>query len=293
LLIDGEVPFQEVEAIPFKYNLNWQMVQLGGDEPYLFYLTKGSHEIKLENTLGDISESLRKVQDSVAELNNIYRKRRAYKDAQYRNIEEEYFPPFVIVTDEAHNFAPKGFETAAKGILKEIAQEGRKYGVFLIFATQRPTLLDETITAQLNTKMVFRTVRGTDIATIREETDITAEEAARLPYLQSGDAFISSAIIGRTVPLRIRMAFTESPHLNNPFDELNDMTEKQQNKIYELLQDELPFIDGQLNRVIQNLEQQRGFRISYNELIAKLEQLSESGKIKKRTTPFGIEWNVG
>ena len=113
-------------------------------------------------------------------LNNIYHKRRDYKDALYKKIPTEYFPPFIIVTDEAHNFAPKGYENPSKSIIKEISQEGRKYGVFLILATQRPTLLDETITAQLNTKLIFRTVRASDIDTIREETDITAEEAKRL-----------------------------------------------------------------------------------------------------------------
>lgn len=77
----------------------------------------------------------------------------------------------------------KAFESASKPILKEVAQEGRKYGVFLILATQRITLLDDTITAQLNTKFILRTVRESDIMTIKEETDISSDDAKRLPYL--------------------------------------------------------------------------------------------------------------
>src|SRR5699024_4481587 len=38
-------------------------------------------------------------------LNNLYHKRRDYKDALYKQTTAEYFPPFIIVTDEAHNFA--------------------------------------------------------------------------------------------------------------------------------------------------------------------------------------------
>ncbi len=139
----------------------------------------------------------------------------------------DYFPPFIIVTDEAHNFAPKGYDSPSKSILKEISQEGRKYGAFLILATQRPTLLDETITAQLNTKFIFRTVRASDIQTIKEETDITEEEARRLPYLRTGgDVFISEASLGRTVFARIRAANTTSPHRENPFDELKTKQKK-------------------------------------------------------------------
>lgn len=112
------------------------------------------------------------------------------------------------MTDEAHNFAPKGVDSPPKGVLKEIAQEGRKYGAFLILATQRPTLLDETITAQLNTKFVFRTVRGTDIATLREETDLTAEEENVSPICGPGTpsslppslAGPSLSVSGRPIP---------------------------------------------------------------------------------------------
>ena len=120
-------------------------------------------------------------------LSNLYHKRRDYKDALYKKTSGEYFPPFIVVTDEAHNFAPKGYDSPSKSILREISQEGRKYGAFLILATQRPTLLDETITAQLNTKFIFRTVRASDIQTIKEETDLTMEETRRLPYLRTGD----------------------------------------------------------------------------------------------------------
>ena len=155
-------------------------------------------------------------------LSNIYRQRRDYKDGELKGETlGDYFPPFIIATDEAHNFAPKGRDAATKGIVTEIAQEGRKYGVFLVLATQRPTLLDETVTAQLNTKIIFRTVRASDISTISEETDIKAEEARRLPYLPSGDSFVSSPLFGRTVAIRVRFPHTRSPTLKTPRRDTN------------------------------------------------------------------------
>ena len=65
-------------------------------------------------------------------VSNLYRQRRDYKDGELKGeAGGEYFPPFVIATDEAHNFAPKGRDAATKGIITEIAQEGRKLrGVF-------------------------------------------------------------------------------------------------------------------------------------------------------------------
>ncbi|WP_132994881.1 ATP-binding protein [Sporanaerobacter acetigenes] len=220
-------------------------------------------------------------------LNNLYHKRRDFKDALYKHTTSDYFPPFFIVTDESHNFAPKGYECPSKAVLKEISQEGRKYGVFLILATQRPTLLEETITAQLNTKFIFRTVRSSDIQTIREETDIKEEEARRLPYLKSGDVFISSATMGRTIYVRIRASKTRSPHTLNPFDELKKYSKEEEEKFYRIIKDKLPINESQFLSILGEVEKEYGEAINMDQLKEKMEKLVESEKIEKVATPFG------
>lgn len=219
-------------------------------------------------------------------LNNLYHKRREYKDAIYRKTAADYFPPFIVVTDEAHNFAPKGYDSPSKSILKEISQEGRKYGAFLILATQRPTLLDETITAQLNTKLIFRTVRASDIQTIKEETDITEEEARRLPYLRTGDVFISSALMGRTIFSRIRAADTDSPHTENPFDELTQKAKESDDKLYSLIKDKLPINGDSFMDLIMEIEKTENITYNLREFEEKLDYLVDKGLLQKEKTPF-------
>ncbi|MCI5642655.1 MAG: ATP-binding protein [Peptoniphilus sp.] len=215
-------------------------------------------------------------------LAKLYYLRKEYRDELYRrNVKVDYFPPFVIITDEAHNFAPKGFDTPSKNILREISQEGRKYGVFLILATQRPTLLDETITAQLNTKLIFRTVRASDIDTIKEETDLSVDETKRLPYLSSGDVFISSAKKGRTSFVRIRAANTVSPHTENPFDELVDHEKENFEKFFIDIKDLLPIDATSLNIALVNYNKKSGENLSYDEFKNKLDELCERDFIEK------------
>ena len=74
--IDGEVPFEDLEAVTFGYNTGWEMRTLGDKEgiPFRFYLTKGSHTIRMEVTLGEMGPVLKKVEDSIFRLNQIYRK---------------------------------------------------------------------------------------------------------------------------------------------------------------------------------------------------------------------------
>ncbi len=220
-------------------------------------------------------------------LKKFYYKRRAYMDAKLLGTnDEDYFPPFIIITDEAHNFAPKVFESASKPILKEVAQEGRKYGVFLILATQRITLLDDTITAQLNTKFILRTVRESDIMTIKEETDISSDDAKRLPYLTTGDAFISEASFGRTIFTRFRFADTKAIDKVNPFLELKSETEDKMMAVFEEIKGSLPISDLNLTREAARLEKTVG-TMSTEEFKDILERLADEGYISKRTNPFG------
>ena len=74
--IDNKLPFEEAANIKFRFNNQWQMVtaQMENGDPYLFYLSEGEHTIRLEVALGDHSELLRLVEDSVNELSGIYRK---------------------------------------------------------------------------------------------------------------------------------------------------------------------------------------------------------------------------
>ncbi len=220
-------------------------------------------------------------------IKNLYTRRRDYRDSEFSGEKAEKFPPFVVATDEAHNFAPRSSQSPSKDVMREIAQEGRKYGVFLILATQRPALLDDTVTAQLSTKIIFRTVRSVDIATIKEETDISPDEANRLPYMASGSAFISSAITGRTNAVRIRTAKTVSPHSINPFEELEKDYETEDNLLKKIVLSEIPVYLGNLRSVMERAKEETGISVTREDILKAAEELVAGGQAKKEKTPLG------
>jgi ABC-type glycerol-3-phosphate transport system substrate-binding protein len=76
LYIDGKIPFTEAAALSFPYSSDWQMHVLSSseEEPYLFYLEKGKHRLRLEVTLGELAPVLRTVESIVLDLNALYRK---------------------------------------------------------------------------------------------------------------------------------------------------------------------------------------------------------------------------
>lgn len=228
-------------------------------------------------------------------INATYKKRRAYKDLQQMGLDttdsnSDKFPPFFTVIDEAHNFCQRGdFMTPTKWVIREIAQEGRKYGVFLVLATQRPSLLDDTTLGQLNSKFIFRTMRRTDIETISSETDLSANEVKRLPYLNSGNAFISSPTIGRSVAIRFRVAKTKSPHTQHPFSELDDFDSS--GKLKQVLMDFLPLAETSIPLNHTKINKAMKTTIPETEIIEALEEMAEENIVTKESTPFGFKFN--
>lgn len=220
-------------------------------------------------------------------LRSVYNKRREYRDAVQKGMAvEEKFPPFIVITDEAHNFAPRGENNVpSRREIREIAQEGRKYGVFLVLATQRPALLDDTINAQLNTKIIFRTVRSTDLTVIREETDIGSEDIKRLPYLPSGTGYISSPVLGRTMSVKVRVSKTRSPHQINPFDELENQIDELYDIVSKVVLDYLPINESNLIDVIIKLENEKIY-LSEAELINYLDKMVDNKLLKRDKNPL-------
>lgn len=76
ILIDGSVPFSEMNDYGFKYKNDWHMVTLESKEgeAFKFYLEAGRHTLRMEVVLGDFSDIISDVQEIVREINATYRK---------------------------------------------------------------------------------------------------------------------------------------------------------------------------------------------------------------------------
>lgn len=117
--------------------------------------------------------------------------------------------PVLLVLEEAHNFAPARAVTPAEqraiNSTKQIAQEGRKFGVGLVLISQRPSRLDETTLSQCNSFIIMRMVNPADQSFVRKVVETLAEDEARLlPDLDVGEAILSGQLINFPVLVRIK-----------------------------------------------------------------------------------------
>lgn len=122
--------------------------------------------------------------------------------------------PVLLVLEEAHNFAPAHANTQAERnaitTTKQIAQEGRKFGVGLILISQRPSRLDETTLSQANSFIIMRMVNPADQNFVRKVIETLGEDEAKmLPDLDVGEAILSGQLINFPVLVRIKKSESE------------------------------------------------------------------------------------
>jgi DNA helicase HerA-like ATPase len=117
--------------------------------------------------------------------------------------------PVLFLLEEAHNFVPAQANTPAeqRAIMttKQIAQEGRKFGVGLILISQRPSRLDETALSQCNSYIIMRLVNPADQHFVRKVVETLGEDDAKmLPNLDVGEALLSGQLINFPVLVKMK-----------------------------------------------------------------------------------------
>jgi len=138
-------------------------------------------------------------------------------------VKDEIPLPFLVVVEEAHNFAPGSFEGVGEAypsldVLKTVATEGRKFGVGLILISQRPSRLHPTISSQCNSFIVLRLVNPADQQYIRQIVEtIGAEDVNLLPELSVGEALLTGQNVRFPVLAKIDPPKSRGQHEEEDF----------------------------------------------------------------------------
>lgn len=112
--------------------------------------------------------------------------------------------PLLIVLEEAHVFLPEGGESAAHRTISRIAKEGRKYGIGLCVATQRPGEIESTVLSQCGTMIALRLTNSADRSKVEAAMpDDLGALAGMLPSLRTGEGLV----LGEAMPIPSRMQF--------------------------------------------------------------------------------------
>lgn len=155
LSIDGKVPFDEMKQVAFRFGNDWESLVLSdeSDKPYSFYLTKGTHTVRLEATLGDMGMILEELSDSTFRLNQIYRTLLVYTGAtpdQYRDYKVDQVYPEIM---EAMSLESKRLYKMVDEVVETTGQKADKIASAQTLAQQLERFCEkpEKITLEFTT----------------------------------------------------------------------------------------------------------------------------------------------
>jgi uncharacterized protein len=118
--------------------------------------------------------------------------------------------PVHLVLEEAHRYIaeqPSRYAIDASRIFERIAKEGRKYGLFLDVASQRPSELSKTVLSQCSNFVVHRIQNPDDLSHIRQMTPFISEAVLRrLPSLPKQHALVFGNSVNLPTTFRVRDA---------------------------------------------------------------------------------------
>ena len=108
--------------------------------------------------------------------------------------------PFLLVYEEAHKYVPNSDLVkyrASRESIERIAKEGRKYGITLMLASQRPSEISETIFSQCNNFITMRLTNPNDQNYVKRLLpDTMGQLIDKMPTLKSGECLlIGDAVI--------------------------------------------------------------------------------------------------
>jgi uncharacterized protein len=193
------------------------------------FLTKCTDEVNKEQFIEDLMGlnngkkktqitiiNLNAIEDEVVELIACVVCRLLFENLKNREPRNEF--PVNIVLEEAHRYiSEKKGQTFgdANKIFERIAKEGRKYGMFLMVSSQRPSKLSKTVLSQCSNFIVHRIQNLDDLAQIRQMTPhISSSILGLLPSIPRQHALVFGHSVQIPALFKVNEA-SPTPHSND------------------------------------------------------------------------------
>jgi len=123
----------------------------------------------------------------------------------------------LLVIDEAKDLVPSTKRTPSGESLIRLANQARKYGLGLIFATQQPKAIDHHVIANCATQFFGRVGSPESLDVVREQLRARGAHGDDVATLATGRFYVHSE--GFAAPVKVQTRLSLSYHPPNPLDE--------------------------------------------------------------------------
>ncbi|RXE56933.1 ATPase [Methanoculleus taiwanensis] len=114
--------------------------------------------------------------------------------------------PYLLIVEEADKFIPQSGESVKK--IEEISRRGRKRGLGLLVATQRPSLVVKNVLSQCNNQIIGKLSIENDLKAVSVFFG-SKKEVEELSTLEPGDFFVMGGLMREKVKMKFSRRETE------------------------------------------------------------------------------------
>jgi DNA helicase HerA-like ATPase len=125
----------------------------------------------------------------------------------------------LLVIDEAKDFVPSQGSTTCKASLMRLAAQARKYHLGVVFATQNPKEIANTIIGNCSTQYYGKAGSPEAIKVVRDQIQLRGGCGDDVPALPRGTFYAYNADAKLSAPVKVRIPMCLSHHRANPLEE--------------------------------------------------------------------------
>lgn len=194
-LLNPECSFMRIETAKFSNSEDYLEKMFGITDKEIYskqLITIDSSEVGMD--------SLELMTSVVSRMIFDYRKKKLSESRHQR--------PIHLILDEAHRYIRKdGNYILRENIFEKIAREGRKYSLYLLISSQRPSELSQTVLSQCGNYIVHRIQNEIDMKYVYSVLPYFSEDyITKIKQAVPGEALI----FGNCVPMPLMVKVTEA-----------------------------------------------------------------------------------
>ncbi|MCK4269075.1 MAG: DUF87 domain-containing protein, partial [Methanogenium sp.] len=192
-LIDTE---GEYFSLKEKFDITW----VGADE-------ECDVDIEKVNLKSLISEAVRESKAIIYDVSEVDMIPRVTRLAHVLyDVATELRTPYLLIIEEADKFIPQSRDSIKK--IEEISRRGRKRGLGLLVATQRPAIVTKNILSQCNSQIIGKLSIENDLKAVSLFFS-SKQEVEELTTLTPGDFFVMGGLISEKTKMRFGKRVTK------------------------------------------------------------------------------------
>lgn len=108
--------------------------------------------------------------------------------------------PYLVVLEEAHNFVPEFVRSGTKTLMKQVALEGRKFGLGMLLCTQTTTEISKTVLKMMGIRFLLQVFDSGDLKQYEKNIPLKpAEVREMVDALEVGQAIVVNVTKKRRV----------------------------------------------------------------------------------------------